>query len=174
MLTSKQLFQYYQEHKTKVIFIVVVVVVFGLGFTYGSIELTSTPEFCSQCHEMEHSYTTWKKSSHYNVKKGERRATCKDCHLPTWRQPGELVVAKVYHGTKDVYHHFADQEEMKYKYYQYEMKMKARKSIPKNSCIECHRDTLYSDKPELKIYHADLIKNKRLHCVDCHKNLVHN
>lgn len=168
-----QIKQYYQEHKGKFIFIIIVIAIFGICFSYYSVELTSTTEFCVLCHEMDHSLVTLKESTHYKDENGKTIATCRDCHLPSWRHPVRLILAKIYHGTKDVYHHYTDQEEMKYPYYLYEMKMKARKSVPSSSCIECHTDVMESKSPDLKMFHKDLIQNKQLHCVDCHKNLVH-
>lgn len=164
---------YYKTHKTKFIFIIIVLAIFGLCFTYFSVEMTSTTEFCVLCHEMDHSLETLKESTHYKDENGKTIATCRDCHLPSWRHPIGLVWAKMYHGTKDVYHHFADGDEMKYPYYQYEMRMKARKSVPSSSCIECHDDVMESKDPDIIMFHKGLIKNKQLNCVDCHKNLVH-
>lgn len=40
-----------------------------------SLEVTSTPRFCSVCHNMKPYYESWKQSSHRDV-------TCTACHFP--------------------------------------------------------------------------------------------
>ena len=39
----------------------------GLAFVYASVELISTPEFCSSCHEMKQAHASWMESVHYNA-----------------------------------------------------------------------------------------------------------
>jgi len=165
--------QLYNNHRNKFFIVLLIILIFFCIGTYWSVEATSTPQFCIQCHEIKPAYNTWKKSTHYKVAKGKKIAMCRDCHLPSWRNPPRLFWAKAYHGTKDIYYHFSDKDQLDYKYYLYEMKVNARKDIPNANCLPCHKDIYKTKDPLLKAVHYDIRKNKNLRCVDCHKNLVH-
>ncbi|HDQ25246.1 MAG TPA: hypothetical protein ENN43_00670, partial [bacterium] len=110
--------------KNPAVFTVASVFIFfsGIAAIYASVELTSTPEFCSSCHIMEQAHASWTESVHYNVPEGEKRAACRDCHLPPWNRPVELLWSKAYHGIKDVAKNFLEKEEMKYPGYYFNMK----------------------------------------------------
>jgi nitrate/TMAO reductase-like tetraheme cytochrome c subunit len=170
---------YYLKYKTRTITAVTVLIIAFFAFTYYSVELTSTPEFCINCHEIQPAYDTWKESSHYNISgnyqyvKSKEIATCRDCHLPPWSEPVNLIWAKMYHGTKDVYHHIADKEELDKTYYRYLMKVNARKSAENSTCLKCHSDIYDYEDRQIKVYHRSLKDNKASRCIDCHKNLVH-
>ncbi|MFA7165842.1 MAG: NapC/NirT family cytochrome c, partial [Desulfoplanes sp.] len=51
------------------------------SMTYYTMVRTSTPQFCSSCHEIQWAYNTWKTSTHVNNAQGFV-ADCMDCHLP--------------------------------------------------------------------------------------------
>jgi nitrate/TMAO reductase-like tetraheme cytochrome c subunit len=165
--------EYFRLHKVKTLLLLVLCVFIGAGFTYWSVEATSTPEFCISCHEIQPAYDSWKESSHYKVPADKEIATCRDCHLPSWKNPVVLLWAKAYHGSKDVYHHIVDKDKLDRYYYRYMMKIDARKNFPDAYCLKCHSDIYQQQEKELIIYHKNLKTNSNLKCVDCHKNLVH-
>lgn len=167
------IFRFYQKNKIKSLSTCCIILIAFVSFTYWSVEATSTPQFCAQCHEIKSAYNSWKTSTHYKVPQGKKMATCRDCHLPGWNLPVSLLWAKAYHGSKDIYHHYSDKDEINLLYYEYEMKINARKDIPNSNCLKCHEDIYTSRAVNLKQYHKDIRKNYNLHCVDCHKDMVH-
>ncbi len=70
------------------------------------IENTSTPQFCSSCHEMKPMYEAWLKGPHGPLgnKGGAVRATCVDCHLPHDNVVTYLI-AKASTGAEDILGH---------------------------------------------------------------------
>jgi nitrate/TMAO reductase-like tetraheme cytochrome c subunit len=159
--------------RIKIIIIIVVVVVAGVGISYTSVEVTSTTAFCSSCHEMKPAYESYLNSSHYNSKEGAGVATCRDCHVPPWTNPPAVLWSKAYHGIKDVYKHFADQEALNDPGYHAAMRVRATRGIAKASCLQCHRDIYEEEYENFVNIHAALRKNRSSNCVDCHKYLVH-
>ena len=161
--------------KNPAVFTVASVFIFfsGIAAIYASVELTSTPEFCSSCHIMEQAHASWTESVHYNVPEGEKRAACRDCHLPPWNRPVELLWSKAYHGIKDVAKNFLEKEEMKYPGYYFNMKSKAWKTVHNASCLKCHSDIFDKDYGGAGNIHAGLKKNRNMRCASCHADVAH-
>ena len=159
----------------RVPFLIVSAAVFFAGcvFLYAAVELTSTTAFCTSCHEMKAAHDSWKTSKHFNVEKGKRQATCRDCHLPPWSHPVELLFEKAYHGAKDVTGHFTEAGEFDEPGFYFDMKLNAAKTIHNYNCLKCHAG-LYDKKYEgSQNIHKDLKNNPRFSCVKCHEGLVH-
>jgi cytochrome c nitrite reductase small subunit len=147
-----------------------------LGFplfsmTYFTMVRTSTPEFCSSCHEIEPAYNDWKTSSHASNEKGFV-ADCMDCHLPAPHDTYEFFYAKTFHGIKDVVVHFLGEP-----YDRKAMVILARKNIKNDQCLKCHRNLLYiPNKRGAMLAHRDVLYARpgyEKKCLDCHENLVH-
>ncbi|ADU96393.1 cytochrome c3 family protein [Thermovibrio ammonificans] len=96
------------EKKAFVVGAIVGAVVAGVGALIAAqmIEETSTPEFCSSCHEMKPMYETWKTGPHGPLgnKRGAIRAACTQCHLPHGNVVTYLVT-KGMSGTRDFIGH---------------------------------------------------------------------
>jgi nitrate/TMAO reductase-like tetraheme cytochrome c subunit len=163
----------------KVIFICLIICCISLAvFTYSAVEITSTPSFCSNCHEIKPSVESWKVSVH-GIVDGKRRATCRDCHIPSWKNPAWVIINKAMHGLKDTYHHFFLKEEMGKEDFYFAMKYKAINSMPDDNCTVCHSKVLN--------HQEDIIKSevgsvtglhttedvKKLSCLMCHKHTGH-
>ena len=141
--------------------------------TYAGVELTSTPAFCTQCHEIEPAHKTYLASSHYLVPEGEPRATCRDCHVPPWSRPVDVLWVKAYHGVKDVALHLLDGDETVKPGYQAMMAASAPHGIRNSSCLSCHDDVFGKQYKGRANIHDLLRKHPDFHCADCHRNLVH-
>lgn len=142
------------------------------SITYYTMVRTSTPEFCSMCHEIEFAYNTWKTSTHVNNEVGFV-ADCMDCHLPAPSDTFQFFYAKTFHGIKDVVLHFTrDSFDLE------KMKQNAYASFKNDQCQKCHRNILYiPDKRGAMLAHRTVLYPRpgyEKKCVDCHKNLVHN
>lgn len=150
-----------------------VVCIAGIAAVYLSVELTSTVPFCTSCHEMKTAHDTWKESKHYTVPAGKRRANCRDCHLPPWTKPVELLWSKVYHGAKDVTKHFLDKEEMAHPGYYFNMKANAGKTLSNASCLKCHGDIYRLKNENYENIHRGIKNNPHMKCYLCHENTAH-
>lgn len=123
-------------------------------FTYTAIALTSTPAFCSSCHEMAPEYQSFSVTSHNQIK-------CTQCHIP----PGakNLVVHKI-SALKEVYLHFTKQQPNP---------IKMSEPIPNEVCMQCHsRNRLVTATGDLKVNHDKHVE-KQIPCVTCHKGVSH-
>ncbi len=154
-----------------------VVVGFPLfSMTYYTMVRTSTPSFCSSCHEIQWAYETWKTSSHAFNSKGVV-ADCMDCHLPAPHDTWNFFFAKTYHGLKDIWVHFSYADPLK-EYDHQKMRKLAYESIKNEQCLKCHRNILYMPyKQGAMLAHRSVLyarKGYEKRCVDCHHNLVHN
>jgi cytochrome c-type protein NapC/trimethylamine-N-oxide reductase cytochrome c-type subunit TorC len=145
--------------------------VFSLG--YYTMVRTSTPQFCSSCHEIEYAYDTWKTSSHANNPQGFV-ADCMDCHLPAPEDTYDFFYQKTYHGIKDIVKHFLmDPED-----YDHEKnRQRAYEDIDNEQCQKCHRNLLaLSRNRGALLAHATVLYPRpgyEKRCVDCHDHLVH-
>lgn len=145
---------------------------------FGSVELTSTPAFCRSCHEIEPVYLGWSRSPHAPVK-GKERADCRDCHLPSWTNPLAVVWAKLTHGFKDAYHHYASEETRRAKDFYFRLKQSASREVSSDTCLGCHEEVLDPSKDVIEsedgtvrgLHTAKEIR--KLACTMCHKNTGH-
>jgi len=149
-----------------------VVLAFPLfSMAYYTMARTSTPAFCSSCHEIVPAYQDWKTSSHVTNDKGFV-ADCMDCHLPAPHDMANFFYVKTAHGIKDVVLHFAGEP-----YDRRAMAAQARKNIKNDQCLKCHRNLLYLPyKRGAMLAHRTVIYPRpgyEKRCTDCHQNLVH-
>ena len=133
---------------------------------------TSTPEFCSSCHEIEPAYREWKTSSHAHNKRGVV-AVCMDCHLPPPEKTIKFLYGKTYHGLKDVVGHFLGGE-----YDRLETRRAATQGMENSNCLSCHQNLLYiTNRRGGMLAHRSVLYPRpgyEKRCTECHENLVHN
>ena len=166
------------EKKKKLLTAIVLVgsgFVFAIPFfliTNNVMLYTSTPEFCSSCHEHIETLQTWKESSHYKNSHGVV-ATCRDCHLPPFEDSVRFYLAKAYHGTKDITLHYFGPE-----YDREAIKKHVRDGMENSTCLRCHQNLLFLQHRGAKLAHTNCFwpkpGNEKKRCMDCHENLVHN
>lgn len=159
--------------KPAVFILLGVIIAFPLfSMTYYTMVRTSTPRFCSSCHEIRFAYNSWRTSTHVNNAQGFV-ADCMDCHLPAPHDTFDFFYQKTFHGAKDVVLHFVLDE-----YNHLENRRKAYASFQNNQCLKCHRNILYiPDKRGAMLAHRSVLyarPGNEKRCVDCHRNLVHN
>ena len=170
----KQLFATLRKRKGALVFGVALIAVgvLGFGVTHHAMMVTSTPEFCSSCHEIGPAYQSWLTSSHRVNDKGVV-VKCIDCHLPDPSNFAKFAWSKTYHGAKDVYGHFFGGE------YDREHAQKAvRASMPNSRCERCHADLLATGMTRgAMLAHRSVMYPKRpgyeKSCLECHEHLVH-
>lgn len=174
-----KILNFISNNKSLSIIIGITILLMIPGFMYLGVEVTSSPKFCGSCHEMDQAYDTWINSSHYPTKTN-KGATCRQCHISSWKHPIDVITEKTYHGLKDIYHHFASSHKFSKENFNEEMKIHSRKTIPVRSCFECHETMLRNNKHKLATLHYELYKDTKIYspkdtqsCLDCHKNLVH-
>jgi cytochrome c nitrite reductase small subunit len=158
----------------KAIFFIVVGLVLAFpvfSISYYSMYRTSTPEFCSSCHEIQAAYNDWKTSSHASNTKGFV-AVCMDCHLPPPHDTFNFFYAKTFHGLKDVVSHFLGGP-----YDRQAAREQAWATIKNENCLKCHQNLLYMPyKRGAMLAHRSVLYPRpgyEKSCFDCHKTLVH-
>lgn len=142
------------------------------SLSYFTMVRTSTPRFCASCHEIQFAVDTWKTSTHVNNAHGFV-ADCMDCHLPAPHDTINFFYAKTFHGIKDIFVHFIQDE------YDHEKnRLAAYDSFKNAQCRKCHRNLLnLPDKRGAMLAHRTVLYPRpgyEKKCVDCHRNLVHN
>lgn len=142
------------------------------SMTYYTMVRTSTPGFCSSCHEIHFAYNSWRTSTHVNNAQGFV-ADCMDCHLPAPHDTFDFFFQKTFHGAKDVVLHFVLDE-----YDHMKNRRKAYAFFKNDQCLKCHRNILYiPDKRGAMLAHRSVLyarPGSEKRCVDCHRDLVHN
>lgn len=143
------------------------------SMTYYTMVRTSTPAFCSSCHEIQPAYEAWQTSSHVNNEVGVT-ADCMDCHLPAPHDTVDFFYSKTLHGLKDVIIHFTGGDET---YDRAEMRQAVYDTLDNDQCLKCHRNILYiPDKRGAMLAHRTVLYPRpgyEKRCTDCHKHLVH-
>ncbi|MHB1006097.1 MAG: cytochrome c3 family protein [Chloroflexota bacterium] len=121
-------------------------------FGASSVGLSSRPENCASCHEIQPYYQQWKTSTHKDV-------ACIDCHT----EPGIAGVLKISTSTlKDTAEHLAAS-----------FVTPIRADVKDESCLRCHAK---ESRPEvvfeqsLRVAHS---KHQDVGCAQCHGRLVH-
>ncbi|MEW5735579.1 MAG: NapC/NirT family cytochrome c [Thermodesulfobacteriota bacterium] len=141
------------------------------SMTYYTMVRTSTPLFCSSCHEIQPAYNDWKTSRHAANRFGVV-ADCMDCHLPAPHDTFNFFFAKTIHGAKDVAAHLLGKE-----YDREHARNAAYASFKNEQCQKCHRNILYiPQKRGAMLAHREVLYPKpgmEKRCTDCHRNLVH-
>lgn len=125
-----------------------------LAAVYLPVAMTSTPNFCANCHLMEEPKKLWDESTHSNV-------NCVMCHV----DPGVVnaLIHKV-ESYKEIYANFFGHGEMP-----------PDVKLPSNeSCLQCHNlDRNVSPGGDINIPHRQHVEMRDLKCADCHFNVVH-
>lgn len=160
--------------KKAILVILGVLIAFPLfSLSYYTMVRTSTPGFCSICHEIKPAYNAWRTSSHTNNRSGVV-ADCMDCHLPAPHDTVDFFYAKTMHGAKDILIHLIRGHEG---YDRNAARAAAYSSIKNDQCLKCHRNILYlPEKRGAMLAHRTVlypIKGYEKRCTDCHRNLVH-
>lgn len=161
--------------KSLLLIVAGVVIGFPLfSLTYYTMVRTSTPYFCSSCHEIRSAYNTWLTSSHVNNRSGTV-TDCMDCHLPAPQDTINFFYSKTLHGVKDIFVHVIKGSD---NYDREKARKVAYKSIKNEQCLKCHRNILFiPDKRGAMLAHRSVLfprKGYEKRCTDCHNNLVHN
>lgn len=144
---------------------------------YISMEMTSTTEFCTSCHEMKSYQDELRKSSH-SLDEDYNPIGCRQCHVPVNLGPRYLFV-KTFLGTKDVIVHFlGDPDNLSRR----KMQISARRFVPDENCRACHKFLFRNAKQNKEIsaigrlcHEAYLGKNGNTSrgCAGCHFNMAH-
>jgi nitrate/TMAO reductase-like tetraheme cytochrome c subunit len=160
--------------KIKYILWVMAGVILGIplfSLTYSVMVRTSSPQWCSICHEIRPAYASWLTSSHHYNEYGVV-ARCMDCHLPPAEHLWSFFYGKTLHGAKDITVHLLGKE-----YNREGNRRKAYKSIDNASCMKCHSNLIYSPMSRgAMLAHRTVLYPRRGYekrCLDCHQHLVH-
>jgi nitrate/TMAO reductase-like tetraheme cytochrome c subunit len=160
--------------KGVILVLVGILIAFPLfSLSYYTMVRTSTPVFCSICHEIKPAYNAWRTSTHVNNSAGFV-ADCMDCHLPAPHDTFDFFYAKTMHGAKDILVHFLKGPGA---YDRASQRLAAYSSLKNEQCLKCHRNILYMpQKRGAMLAHRTVLYPIRGHekkCTDCHRNLVH-
>jgi len=120
----------------------------------GMLKVTSTPQFCSSCHEMQPEFVTWQATSHNQI-------DCVKCHIP----PGldSLVKHKI-SAMKQLYQHVTDQVPNP---------IEMPHPIENYVCEQCHsQNRLVNASGDIVIPHNRHLEQE-IECVTCHKGVAH-
>ena len=143
------------------------------SISYYTMVRTSTPAFCSSCHEIQPAFNDWTMSTHHNNARGVV-ADCMDCHLPAPHDTYDFFFAKTMHGIKDVIAHFTE-DQSQYDHALY--RARAARDIKNDQCLKCHRNLLYLPRKQGgMLAHRQVLYPRpgyEKRCTDCHQNLVH-
>jgi len=140
-------------NRWKLLFASLFAVVGLTGVMWGAIAFTSTPTFCSWCHEMAPEFTTYEVSAHSEIK-------CTQCHI----EPGavNLVTHKV-ESLKEVYYHIVGPPDP----------IVQTVAVTNESCMTCHSENrLVSATGDLIVNHSEHIQED-IPCVTCHSGVAH-
>jgi len=136
---------------------------------------TSTNAYCVSCHVHPHADESWKLSAHVNNRSGVR-VNCVDCHLPPKNQTWSHYSAKVRLGIKDLWGYYT-KDSTDFDWDRKSELEQAVKSIPNQSCKECHHNLfpegVSDDAIIAHIYYEDNEKKLDLHCINCHLDAGH-
>ncbi|WP_407310746.1 cytochrome c3 family protein [Desulfosporosinus sp. SB140] len=119
-----------------------------------ALKVTSTPQFCSSCHEMSPEYTTWETSSHSKI-------ACVTCHI----EPGAVsLVTHKMSSLQQLYLHLTGNVPNT---------IVMNEAIKNEVCEQCH-STMRQVTPsgDIKIPH-DKHLAQGISCVACHAGVVH-
>ena len=154
-------------------FVIYILLLLLIGFSVGAIESTMAPKFCGSCHEMDHVYNAWSKSSHANYYDEHKRAGCMDCHA----KPGfiGLIEAKFGNGSKSAFYHVKymlskNKEEI------YQRIIRAHAHAPHEACLKCHKKFEDTDRAKSISFphHSPDTEFRDEMCSKCHQFVVHS
>lgn len=149
--------------------------IFFWGGLNEAVELTSTEEFCSQCH-MNDVVPEYRQSVHYLNRSGVK-ATCADCHLPHEFIP---KWTRKIQASAEVYAYLTGKIDTKAKFEAHRLEMaehewKRMKANNSQECRNCHNfdDMDYTQQKTVAAkMHAFARENNKT-CIDCHKGIAH-
>lgn len=120
----------------------------------GGVKITSSPGFCTLCHEILPEYTTWKASSH-------SRVTCIKCH----QRPGvRNFITEKKAAIGQLYRHFAQE---------FYLPIASPQIIENSICLTCHNmKRPVTAKGDIKMNHQKHL-NRKINCVECHSGVAH-
>jgi formylglycine-generating enzyme len=156
----------------RIIFLSGMVVVALLIFLGNKVVVkTSSDEYCASCHIHPHSTQSWKRSTHYDNKRGIQ-VHCVDCHLPPHGEG--YLVEKAKTGIRDIWAKtFRDSAS-----FNWEEKSQiahATRHTFETSCTHCHQNNyplgLTKDGREAHLYYERQAGD--LHCINCHITVGH-
>ena len=141
-----------------------------------SMARTSTSEYCLSCHEMKGHSEELKKSSHA-LDRDKKPIECAQCHIPVSVGP-KYVTVKTVLGLKDMFVHYLGNPE---RLDRRGMQNVARRFVPDENCLACHRD-LYKNAKDKKISEIGRLCHEaylgingatKRNCAGCHFNMAH-
>ncbi len=146
------------ETKLKLIILLCGAITFICVAAVVGMDLASTPEFCSLCHEaMQADYVTWENSAHSEVR-------CVECHMD------KGFFRELYQKMKSAKHLVAyfDGE------YKEELPIKMISPMPDYRCKECHavENRNFTLSGDLIVPHT-LHGEKGVQCIACHTGVAH-
>ena len=118
-----------------------------------AINATSTPQFCSSCHEMRPEYLTWQVSSHKDV-------SCIQCHVGPGL--GSLLEDK-FRALGQVYEHVTGKVPDP---------IRMAEDIPNVNCLRCHNVAQNDGVGDIRAPHSVHL-DAGLTCVTCHRGVAH-
>jgi nitrate/TMAO reductase-like tetraheme cytochrome c subunit len=154
-------------------FVIYILLLLLIGFSVGAIESTMDSRFCDACHEMDHVFNAWSKSSHANYYNEHKRAGCMDCHA----KPGiiGLLEAKFGNGSKSAYYHVVYMfKPNKAELYQKIIRKHAH--APHEACLKCHKKFEETDRAKDITFphHSPDCDFRNEMCSKCHQFVVHS
>jgi nitrate/TMAO reductase-like tetraheme cytochrome c subunit len=151
-----------------------------IALSYPAVELTSGAGFCKSCHVISLAHDSWTRSEHaVDQKTGKARATCRECHVPSWKEPWAVVAVKLKHGFGDLYHHLAGHARPTDPEYYFGLKQKTLGDVSDKLCLRCHQDIYKKDvrtneeSGEVRGLHSNE-ETRKVRCIVCHKNTGHD
>ena len=151
--------------------------VFAMVALGGTMNKTSTSEYCMSCHVHEQADADWKKSLHYNSKSGVK-TDCIECHLPP-KEDGFLkyYMAKSKMGAKDIWTKMTKDADK----IDWESKRElehARKIVHNATCEKCHvnlyPEGISDDGITAHLHYEENVEKLGLDCISCHLNVGHD
>ena len=147
-------------NKKKLILILSIFVISGVGLSSVMIKATSSPDFCGSCHEMKPMYDSWARGPHAFA------ASCSDCHLPHDSTISYLSF-KAKSGIKDVYSHFFNGKIDNFNYW-FNKRNQRQQFVFVSNCIRCH-----TPLPDNKFHREFLSGRIEGNCLTCHWYVGH-
>ena len=125
-----------------------------LTLVFSAMEVTSSPKFCTTCHQNRAAVTTWSKAPHKDV-------TCLKCHA----DPGNIgYVKRKIGGLREVYMQLSGSYDPNH----------LHAEINLSTCIGCHTkpNEKYPKATMISSSHKSILENK-ISCLGCHKTVGH-
>jgi nitrate/TMAO reductase-like tetraheme cytochrome c subunit len=159
----------------------------GIAFTggfFGAVQLASTEQFCTSCHEMNTPFQELTHSRHHANEFGIR-ATCADCHVPPTFVAGLMRHAAA---STEVWGHLRGELDTpaKYESRRLQLAQKIWKELKANDsaeCRSCHTIAAMASSQQSSTAASGVaaISSASMHqslapsltCIDCHKGVAH-